>query len=207
MKRTSASIILASALAAPAGATPWHNLGPRAMGMGGAQVAIAQGPLASYWNPAGLGQLYNTSGFESGGGIRVEFTGTVLQGAKDLNELQKACAAGTASCSVANVTDALNRLNNKGNGILSDVGVPVDVKIKRAVLFVNTLSYVGGTPRMDPSLAGCPGVACLSAANNKSKIVVRGGVFHEIGIGYGHEIMETGLRRLTPLSAREMMSL
>ncbi len=31
--------------------------GPRALGMGGAFVAVADGSIASYWNPAGLGQL------------------------------------------------------------------------------------------------------------------------------------------------------
>ena len=56
------ALLLAASSAAPAGAVPFHVMGPRALGMGGAQVAIAQGPLASYWHPAGVGQLYHTSG-------------------------------------------------------------------------------------------------------------------------------------------------
>ena len=31
--------------------------GPRALGMGGAYVAVAEGSISSYWNPAGLGRL------------------------------------------------------------------------------------------------------------------------------------------------------
>lgn len=34
--------------ASPALALEWHVKGPRALGMGGAGVALAQGPLASY---------------------------------------------------------------------------------------------------------------------------------------------------------------
>ena len=32
----------------------WVVIGPRAMGMGGAGVAVTRGPLATYWNPANL---------------------------------------------------------------------------------------------------------------------------------------------------------
>jgi hypothetical protein len=35
-------------------AEEWAILGPRAMGMGGAGVAVARGGLSSYWNPAAL---------------------------------------------------------------------------------------------------------------------------------------------------------
>lgn len=184
---------LTAVLAAPAGAVPWHTFGPRAMGMGGAHVAMAQGPTASYWNPAGLGQLYNESGIEFPIGARAEFTGTVLEAANDLEELRKACVAGAASCTTARVSDALNRLNNAGSGVLADIGGGLDLKIKRVVVFVNSLSYAGGTPRMDASVAGCPGVNCLSSANNNSRINLRGINATEIGVGYGREVLETGL--------------
>ena len=43
--------------AAGSGAFLRIGVGARALGMGGAFVAIADGPTASYWNPAGLAQL------------------------------------------------------------------------------------------------------------------------------------------------------
>ncbi|MEK9144112.1 MAG: hypothetical protein AAB339_00715, partial [Elusimicrobiota bacterium] len=107
---------------APAGATQWHDFGPRAMGMGGAGVAIAQGPEASYWNPAGLGQLYNTSGLAFPIGARGEFTGTVLQGANDLNQLAQDCDASRPNCTAAAVGQALTRFGNAGNGAMLDWG-------------------------------------------------------------------------------------
>ena len=32
----------------------WIVVGPRAVGMGGAGVAVTRGPLATYWNPAAM---------------------------------------------------------------------------------------------------------------------------------------------------------
>ncbi|MBI3298664.1 MAG: conjugal transfer protein TraF [Elusimicrobia bacterium] len=194
MQKLSAAF-LPLALAIPAAATPWHNMGPRAMGMGGAQVAVAQGPLASYWNPAGLGQLYNVSGVELPIGARGEFTGTVLQGANDINEIRKACEAGNAAvCTAARVNDALRRFNDPGNGVMADLGGGLSIKIKKVVVFANNLTYIGGSPKVDFRNT-CNGATpnCLSAANNSSSIVLRGGNFTELGVGYGREIMETGL--------------
>lgn len=179
--------------ASTAEATPWHVMGPRAVGMGGAQVAIAQGPLASYWNPAGLGQLYNESGLNIISiGLRGAFTGSVLEGANDLFEVQKQCAAnGQAAggiCNQANITDALDKLNQAGNGAIVDVGGNISVKIKRLVLFVNSLSYVGVTPRVSFS-----NNTEATLNNNISKLVLRGITTTEFGIGYGHELFETGI--------------
>ena len=41
-------------LAARAAAEEWAIIGPRAMGMGGAGVAVTRGGLSTYWNPAAL---------------------------------------------------------------------------------------------------------------------------------------------------------
>lgn len=177
--------------AAPAGAVPWHTFGPRAMGMGGAQVAVAQGPTASYWNPAGLGQLYNSSGFEFDLGARGEFTGRVLEAANDLSELDNLCDGSNAACTTARVQSTLARFNDPGNGVMADLGGGVNLKIKRVVVFVNNLTYVGGTPKVDMTVGACPGSGCLS--NNNSELRLRGLSASEIGVGYGREVMETGL--------------
>jgi hypothetical protein len=50
-----ATLILALLLAAaPAGAQVFESIGERALGMGGAFVAVADDASATYWNPAGL---------------------------------------------------------------------------------------------------------------------------------------------------------
>lgn len=188
MNRFLAAAIAASLFAAPAGATPWHVMGPRAMGMGGAQTAIAQGPLASYWNPAGLGQLYNTTGFEAVLGARGAFAGTVLEGANDLFDIRQSCESGGSLCTTANINEALAKFGQPGNGVLVDAGGNASIKVKQAVVFVQNLTYVGMTPEVDTAnnTAG-------TIANNQSKAILTGGSFTEFGLGFGHELWESGL--------------
>jgi len=185
--------VLSSAAAVSASATPWHVMGPRAMGMGGAYTAIAQGPSAAYWNPAGLGQLYNTWGLEVPAGFRMEFTGAVLQGANDLNDLNKTCSgAGAAGDCQARIDTALSHLGQPNNGAMLDAGGGAQFKFKEFVGFVTPLTYIGVTPRID-MVHNQAGPGANSIADNTSKIVLNGGIFTEFGVGYGHEIKETGL--------------
>lgn len=188
MKTIVALVALSALLAPVASATPWHTYGPRAMGMGGAQVAIAQGPLATYWNPAGLGQPNNVKGFVMPVGARGEFTGTVLEGANDLNQVASDCRAANASCTQAKIDAALSRLGQPGNGGLVDLGVGTAFNIGRLAFFVDDFAYIGLTPRVD---LGNTGVGTVM--NNQSKLVLRGGSFFEFGVGYGREIKESGV--------------
>ncbi|MDE1976284.1 MAG: hypothetical protein KGI84_03360, partial [Elusimicrobia bacterium] len=87
MKKLTIAFSFILAACAPALAVEWQSFGPRAMGMGGAGVALAQGPVASYWNPAGLGQVENPSGFELPVGAQASINGSLIQGIKDLNQL------------------------------------------------------------------------------------------------------------------------
>lgn len=188
MKKTLILGALCALSASAAHAVPWDVLGPRAMGMGGAQVAVAQGPLAAYWNPAGLGQMHNSAGLEAVGGARYEFTGSVLEGANDIHQLKKDCDASLTNCTTDRITAALSRLGQAGNGAMFDWGAGGALKIKKVVVFTNNLGYVGATPQVDlaNNTAG-------TIANNASKLILRGGHFTEIGLGYAHEIKETGL--------------
>lgn len=54
MARLSASVVFLLAAHAVAGAQTFETLGARALGMGGAHVAVAEDPTAIWWNPAGL---------------------------------------------------------------------------------------------------------------------------------------------------------
>lgn len=196
MKRHVLAAFAAAAVAAsalPAHATPWQTFGPRAMGMGGAGVAIAQGPVASYYNPAGLGQLYNTSGLAVVAGGQADFLGSVIQGAKDVNQLVTDCKAGNAACTTANVNAALSNLGQPGNGAMGNVAGGLAVKIKKVVVFANEFVLMGATPQVDQvnTVAAAPGVNTID--KNQSKLLLRGAAFTEIGVGYGQEIGKTGL--------------
>ena len=92
MNRTLAAllaVILAVAAPLSASAEEWNTMGPRAMGMGGAGVALSQGPLASYWNPAALGRATeNSYGLSLPVSVHGALTGDAIAGAKDLKKFR-----------------------------------------------------------------------------------------------------------------------
>ncbi len=178
-------LLLSLLLAAPAGATEWHAYGPRALGMGGAGVALGQGAVGAYWNPAGLGQIENPSGLQLPLGAHVELTGTVIEGANDLNQLAEDCKAVNANCTQPNIDAALAKMNQPDNGLRADIGAGAGLKIKKVVVFLNNFAYVGGLPRMD--LVNTSPTAIANETNN-SKIVLRGLLVSELGFGYGSEL-------------------
>ena len=53
-----AVIIIGLMIPAQALALEFVTVGPRAMGMGGAGVAVTTDALATYWNPAGLAMTH-----------------------------------------------------------------------------------------------------------------------------------------------------
>lgn len=62
-----ASVLFSAAFAAPSvEAREWTIVGPRALGMGGAGVAVANDATASYWNPAAFGFFSDSGGGEYG---------------------------------------------------------------------------------------------------------------------------------------------
>ncbi len=181
MKRIFAFFV-ASLLAAPASAVEWHVMGPRALGMGGAGVAAAKGPIASYWNPAALGrQTGNAYGVEIPLGVHIGMTGKVIEGANNLQNI-KNCGA---SCTQADVDRALNDLDEPGNGFRADAGFGVHAKILKSTVFLNGFTYVGAVPQVDRTNAT---LAAIQAGTNNSKLVVKGANIAELGAAYGSEI-------------------
>jgi hypothetical protein len=67
----------------------WQILGTRPMGMGGAYVAMARGPIAQYWNPAGLAQISTQTfnGFEVSAGVGIEATGGLLSNVSEITDV------------------------------------------------------------------------------------------------------------------------
>jgi len=173
--------------AAPTWATEWHSFGARAMGMGGVGVALAQGPVGAYWNPAGLGQIENPSGLQIPLSAHAELSGPVLEGANDLNQIGKDCQAapGAGACTTANINAALSKMGSPESGLRADLGAGLNLKVKSLAFFVNNFAYVAGIPRTDTVNTG---PTALLADANDSRIVLRGLSVLEIGVGHGREI-------------------
>ncbi len=179
------SLVLSLLLVAQsAAATEWHTFGPRAMGMGGVGVALAQGPVGVYWNPAGLGQVENPWGVQIPFSGNFEMTGSTVEGANDLNQVVKACTNGTADCTNANIQAALNKLNRTENGLRGDFSMGLAARFWKVAVFANNIVFVGARPNAQVDLNN----TTTSVQNNLSKVILRGLNLTEFGVGFGHEV-------------------
>jgi hypothetical protein len=182
------AVILAAAAPLSASASEWQAMGPRAMGMGGAGVADVQGPLASYWNPAALGRATeNSYGLAVPVGVHVALTGTVVEGAKNLKNLKDTCAAG-GTCTQADISDALNKLNDPNDGLRVNAAVGADFKIGKIGFFLNGFSDIGATPLVDTVNNNPAPASPQFFGHNTSALIVKGANITELGAGYGHEL-------------------
>ena len=181
MKKTLSSLVVLLIAVAPAVALEWHTVGPRAMGMGGAGVAAVQGPIAAYWNPAALGRATaNAYGVQIPFGVRAAVTGSVIEGANDLEALKD-----SQTPTQAQVDAALAKLNQPGNGVRVGVDAGLNTKIGKFALFLNSFLDMGAVPTVD-MVNTAP--AAIVAGTNNSKLTLKGAQVTEFGIGYGQEM-------------------
>ena len=143
-------------------AQSWQMVGSRAMGMGGAGVAVSTGAEAQYWNPAGLVVLdEQEKDFILGFGAQMETTKNVmdsLDGLKDMSDKYKTLsnkikAGGTPDASdlttlFQGVGDIAN-LTKEGTGVLAGADAGFGFKIKNFGVSVRSLGTMGITPTVD----------------------------------------------------------
>jgi len=165
MKRYSYCLaaFLAVLLAQNVQADSWKILGPRPMGMGGAFVAIAEGPIAQYWNPAGLAQEKQKFGFQLPISAKVEFTGVILKDANTLGDLankftkiQNAQTSGTDGAMDADAMGAfyesvaaIKDMDQPGKGITAEIATGGLFKLGKIALSVNNFTSIGADPNID----------------------------------------------------------
>lgn len=143
-------------------AEQWQILGTRPMGMGGAFVAVAQGPIAQYWNPAGLyTSTGNVSGMELPVGVNAEFTGDIVKNASQIGDLaakysaiQNAQNTGGAvnaeqMAAFAKTLSLMSDMNEPGNGALLQIAGGANFKFSKMALSVNNFTSVGLNPFID----------------------------------------------------------
>ena len=184
------AVILAASAPLSASAEEWNTMGPRAMGMGGAGVALAQGPLASYWNPGALGRpTENAYGFALPFSIHGALTGQAIAGANDLKNSQNNCpaliAAGNTAACQAQVNTALGELSDPTNGLRVDGSAGGNIKIGKIAVFLNGFIDAGVVPRIDNVHTSAANIA---AGQNTSALIIKGAEITELGAGYGHDL-------------------
>lgn len=120
MRYTATSIcfrlcLLLSLVGAPAMAVEFAVVGPRAVGMGGAGVAVTTDSLATYWNPAGLAMTQTVDIRAQASAQGVDRRG-VLKTLDDIENLDKNNPA-----NIGRAQDLANRINQSGAS-LSAIG-------------------------------------------------------------------------------------
>jgi len=144
-------------------------LGTRSLGMGGAGVALAQGEVSQYWNPAGLA-LRKGMEVEIPFGIGAELTQDLLKEANDLAHLapkisaiQNKTIANTDALTLAQYQDFLNalvqinELNKEGLGVLVELQGGANIRIGPFAVSYNNFTEVGADPFVDTVNMGLSG--------------------------------------------------
>src|SRR5262249_18698842 len=103
-----AAILIVITIHGHAMAVEFVTVGPRAMGMGGAGVAVTTDALATYWNPAGLAMTQTVDIRIAGGGQAIDRVG-LHDTIKDLENFNP-----NAPGAAAQAQDIANRLNQPG---------------------------------------------------------------------------------------------
>ncbi|OQW36986.1 MAG: hypothetical protein A4E19_14730 [Nitrospira sp. SG-bin1] len=106
-------LLAASVLPSPVLATEFVIVGPRAMGMGGAGVAVTTNALATYWNPAGLAMTQTVDIRAQGGGLAIDRLGL----GDALNDLEKFNTSDTSPANLARAQTIADRVNQPGAAI------------------------------------------------------------------------------------------
>jgi len=147
----------------------WQILGTRPMGMGGAYVAMAKGPIAQYWNPAGLAQISTQTfnGFEISAGVGIEATGGLLSNVSEITDVSKQIDAIKQTQTGSGKIDAqqmsafvktlgiLGKMNKKEDlGALVELAGGLNTKISKIALSVNNFTSVGLNPFIDTERIG-----------------------------------------------------
>ncbi len=162
MRTLIVSLTALFSFAAAAGAEQWQVLGTRPMGMGGAFVAVARGPIAQYWNPAGLVKTTaNVSGMELPVGAMAEFTGGIVKNASEIGDMADQLNAIQAAqetdgsitpqqtADFVKTMSLLSDMNKPGKGILVEANGGANFKFSKVALSVNNFTSVGANPFID----------------------------------------------------------
>lgn len=163
MKKLISVCLILTACAFSAGAEQWKTLGTRPMGMGGAFVAVAQGPIAQYWNPGGLAMASSktVSGVEIPVTAGIEMTGGIMKNASEIGDMAgqlsavQAAQSGNSAITPAQAADfvktmsLLSAMNDKGKGAMVELAAGADFKFSKIAVSVNNFTSVGLNPYID----------------------------------------------------------
>jgi len=153
----------------------WLIVGPRALGMGGAGVAVTRGPLAAYWNPANLAagstkligvSLPLTASYSAPGRV-IRKIDAIYDELKDVDfhQLESQVFGGTTPFNDAAFVDDLHRflrvvatelpeLDQDGEGLVASASGELGFQFGRFALSARAFGYGGVRALLDLSSLG-----------------------------------------------------
>jgi len=189
-----------------AGAEEFSILGSRAMGMGGAGVALTRGSLSTYWNPAALAPPSTASVLRildlsvpahatitaSNDALRQIDELVNRVDALDFNAIESSLTSGTTLTTqqvldLIAVAAELPELDVAGTGLITDLAVGLDLRLWRFGL--NTLGtfHGGGVTNLDTQILalGTNGLAAVIPALGGAPATAEGIAFSSFLLGTG----------------------
>jgi len=163
-------MVCACLTAVSAPAEEWAIVGPRAMGMGGAGVAVTQGGLSAYWNPAALAPPreprvptfwdvevpVSASAFATNDALRKLDGISDLVDDLDFGDLDNILDDPAANLSDEQLRDAIKLLsedlpglNEAGTGIVTQASAGVLARIWQVGFSALGIAHAGGLTRVD----------------------------------------------------------
>ncbi len=166
-------------------AAEFVTIGPRAMGMGGAHVAVASDATAIYWNPAGLSARHRATDIRAYIGAVAKDHSGLGDLWNDIDDVLNGRAINNPYFysnpgDVDRLVDILHNLDKKGSriDINGEAGAIVSADIKGMALAIGAtgIGYANAVPRLDlvNVNATLPFIDPRSIANNTSKIDLTG---------------------------------
>lgn len=194
MKKYGIILLVMAFLLAPAmaQAVQFSIVGPRALGMGGANVAAVNDSTAVYWNPAALADFRKVD-------IRVPVSAALRDhvGLKDtvdrINEIH-ALVLASNTAAINETIDLLNHLNkpNTGADIDASAGLLVSIPFSKSAIAVSALGlgYAGLYPTIDTTNMSPTFGSPTFVGNNTSTVTGTGIVGVEPTVSFATQFTE-----------------
>src|SRR3990172_168066 len=194
MKKYGIILLVMAFLLAPAmaQAVQFSIVGPRALGMGGANVAAVNDSTAVYWNPAALADFKKVD-------IRVPVSVALRDhvGLKDtvdrINEIH-ALVLASNTAAINETIDLLNHLNkpNTGADIDASAGLLVSIPFSKSAIAVSALGlgYAGLYPTIDTTNMSPTFGSPTFVGNNTSTVTGTGIVGVEPTVSFATQFTE-----------------
>ncbi len=193
MRRGLVLLVAVLSFAGQALAAEFVVVGPRALGMGGAQVAVVDDATAVYWNPAAIAD-YEGWKFSFPLGIQAVEQNDIIDTLSDVDDVLGDLDLDSPAIyfnlsKISELVELFEKLDKPGTGITVSADVGLVTSNNNIAFGMIDLAYLGGWVTMDLENVNIgPPVVPNSIANNETSVSVLGLESQELSVSYAREI-------------------